>query len=190
MLGVGDGVADDILEEDLEDAPGLLVDETRDPLNAAPSGQAPDGGLRDALGMNDVKERPMELISCKSKRFKARVTWMLSRRTFRCLLAPPLPSPFPPFPRPDILVVLASLKESRFTIQIHVDKSAKIARIHTRSYTINICPALPQTSRTSAVLVAVRATIQDIQASLDVLHSMYRDWNLSNPARTPAPTIH
>ena len=28
--------------------------------------------------------------------------WMLSLRTLRCLLAPPLPNPFPPFPRPDI----------------------------------------------------------------------------------------
>ena len=30
--------------------------------------------------------------------------WMLSLRTFLCLLAPPLPKPFPPFPRPDILI--------------------------------------------------------------------------------------
>ena len=49
VLGVGDGVADDVLEEDLENASGLLVDEARDPLDAAPPGQAPDGGLRDAL---------------------------------------------------------------------------------------------------------------------------------------------
>lgn len=28
--------------------------------------------------------------------------WMLSRRTFRWRLAPPLPSPLPPLPRPDI----------------------------------------------------------------------------------------
>ena len=49
VLGVGDGVADDVLEEDLQDAPGLLVDEAGDPLYAAPPGQAPDGGLRDAL---------------------------------------------------------------------------------------------------------------------------------------------
>ena len=26
--------------------------------------------------------------------------WMLSLKTLRCLLAPPFPSPFPPFPRP------------------------------------------------------------------------------------------
>lgn len=29
--------------------------------------------------------------------------WMLSRRTFLCRLAPPLPRPLPPFPRPDIV---------------------------------------------------------------------------------------
>uniref|UniRef100_A0A8R7PJ07 Uncharacterized protein n=1 Tax=Triticum urartu TaxID=4572 RepID=A0A8R7PJ07_TRIUA len=29
--------------------------------------------------------------------------WMLSRRTFRCRLAPPFPSPLPPLPRPDIV---------------------------------------------------------------------------------------
>uniref|UniRef100_A0A8R7ULR6 Uncharacterized protein n=1 Tax=Triticum urartu TaxID=4572 RepID=A0A8R7ULR6_TRIUA len=28
--------------------------------------------------------------------------WMLSRSTFRWRLAPPLPSPLPPLPRPDI----------------------------------------------------------------------------------------
>ena len=30
--------------------------------------------------------------------------WMLSRSTLRCLLAPPLPRPLPPLPRPDISV--------------------------------------------------------------------------------------
>ena len=49
MLSVGDGVADDVLEEDLQDAPGLLVDEAGDPLDASPPGQAPDGGLGDPL---------------------------------------------------------------------------------------------------------------------------------------------
>merc|ERR1719500_1504033 len=49
VLGVGHGVADHVLEEDLEDAPGLLVDEARDSLDAAPPGEAPDGGLGDAL---------------------------------------------------------------------------------------------------------------------------------------------
>ena len=91
VLGVGHGVADHVLEEDLEDAPGLLVDEAGDPLDAAPPGEAPDGGLGDALG-DRRSGRPTD----------RRLTWMLSRRTLRCLLAPPLPSPLPPLPRPVI----------------------------------------------------------------------------------------
>ena len=31
------------------------------------------------------------------------IPWMLSLRTLRCLFAPPLPRPLPPFPRPDIV---------------------------------------------------------------------------------------
>ena len=49
MLRVGDGVADDVLEEDLEHAAGLLVDEARDALDAAAAREAADGGLGDAL---------------------------------------------------------------------------------------------------------------------------------------------
>ena len=49
MLGVGDRVADDVLKEDLEYASGLLVDEARDALDTATAGEAPDGGLGDAL---------------------------------------------------------------------------------------------------------------------------------------------
>ena len=49
MLCVGDGVADDVLEEDLEDAAGLLIDETGDTLDTATTGEATDGGLGDAL---------------------------------------------------------------------------------------------------------------------------------------------
>ena len=49
VLGVGDRVADHVLEEHLEDTAGLLVDEARDALDAAAASQAPDGGLRDTL---------------------------------------------------------------------------------------------------------------------------------------------
>uniref|UniRef100_A0A913KUS5 Uncharacterized protein n=1 Tax=Schistosoma mansoni TaxID=6183 RepID=A0A913KUS5_SCHMA len=31
------------------------------------------------------------------------IPWMLSRKTLRCLLAPPLPNPLPPLPRPDMI---------------------------------------------------------------------------------------
>ena len=49
VLGVGDGITNNILKEDLENTTGLLVDETRDALDAATTGQTADGGLGDAL---------------------------------------------------------------------------------------------------------------------------------------------
>ena len=49
MLGVGDGVTDDVLKEDLEDTAGLLVDEATDALDTATASQTADGGLGDAL---------------------------------------------------------------------------------------------------------------------------------------------
>jgi hypothetical protein len=50
VLSVGHLVVDHVLEQDLEDAAGLLVDEAGDPFDAAPPRQAADGGLGDALG--------------------------------------------------------------------------------------------------------------------------------------------
>ena len=41
MLGVGDSVADEVLQEDLQDAAGFLGDEAGDPLDTDPPGQVP-----------------------------------------------------------------------------------------------------------------------------------------------------
>ena len=49
VLGVGHGVTDDVLEEDLEDTAGLLVDEAADALDAATASQTADRRLGDAL---------------------------------------------------------------------------------------------------------------------------------------------
>jgi hypothetical protein len=49
VLGVGDGVADHVLEEDLEHSAGFLVDEAGDTLDSATASQTADGGLGDAL---------------------------------------------------------------------------------------------------------------------------------------------
>ena len=49
VLGVGDGISDDVLKEDLEDSTGLLIDEPRDTLDSSTASQSPDGGLGDAL---------------------------------------------------------------------------------------------------------------------------------------------
>ena len=67
VLGVGHGVTDEVLQEDLEegldqigavagdkttypeDFPGLLVDEAGDLVDSSTTSQPPDGGLGDAL---------------------------------------------------------------------------------------------------------------------------------------------
>ena len=77
VLGVGHGIADDVLEEHLEDTAGLLVDEAGDALDTTAAREAADGGLGDAL---DVVAKDL-----------------------RWRLAPPLPSPLPPLPRPDMI---------------------------------------------------------------------------------------
>ena len=45
VLGVGDCVTDHVLQEGLEDAASLLVDETRDTLDTSTTSQTTDGGL-------------------------------------------------------------------------------------------------------------------------------------------------
>ena len=49
MFGVGDGITDHILQEDLENPAGLLIDETRDSLHTTTAGETTDGGLGDSL---------------------------------------------------------------------------------------------------------------------------------------------
>ena len=49
MLGVGDSVADDVLQEHLEHTTGLLLDETADTLHSTTTSQTTDGRLGDTL---------------------------------------------------------------------------------------------------------------------------------------------
>ena len=49
VFGVGDSIADDVLEEDLEDTSGLFVDQARDSLDTTSSSKSSDGGLGDSL---------------------------------------------------------------------------------------------------------------------------------------------
>eukprot|EP01023_Acetabularia_acetabulum_P018661 TRINITY_DN19426_c1_g1_i1.p1 TRINITY_DN19426_c1_g1~~TRINITY_DN19426_c1_g1_i1.p1 ORF type:complete len:141 (+),score=28.38 TRINITY_DN19426_c1_g1_i1:99-521(+) len=49
VLGVGHGIADHVLKEDLEHTAGLLVDEARNALDATTARQTADGRLGDAL---------------------------------------------------------------------------------------------------------------------------------------------
>ena len=49
MLSVGDGIANHVLKEHLQDATGLLVDESRDSLHATTASKTADSGLCNAL---------------------------------------------------------------------------------------------------------------------------------------------
>merc|ERR1719150_1867679 len=51
VLGVGDSISDDVLQEHLQDAPRLLIDETTNPLDSASSSQSSDRWLGDALNV-------------------------------------------------------------------------------------------------------------------------------------------
>ena len=48
VLGVGDGFADDVLKEDLQNTTGLFIDETRDALDTTTASHTADGGLGDS----------------------------------------------------------------------------------------------------------------------------------------------
>ena len=84
MLGVGDGVADDVLEEDLEHAAGLLVDEARDALDAATAREAADGGLGDAL---DVVPEDLA-VALRAALAEAFATFAASRHDEVCVFGP------------------------------------------------------------------------------------------------------
>ncbi len=73
VLGVGDGVTDNILEEHLEDSTGLLVDEPRDTLHTSSAGQTPDGRLRDTLDVV-AKHLPMAFSATLSQSFSSFAT--------------------------------------------------------------------------------------------------------------------
>ena len=49
VLGVGDRVTDDSLQERLEDSAGLLVDEPGDSLHSSSAGETADGRFGDSL---------------------------------------------------------------------------------------------------------------------------------------------
>ena len=70
VLGVGDGVTDDVLEEHLEDSPGLLVDEAGDTLDTSPPRKAADGRLCDSLDVV-TQHLPVPLGTSLSKSFSS-----------------------------------------------------------------------------------------------------------------------
>ena len=49
VLGVSDGIADDVLKEDLKDTAGFFVDQSRDTLDTTSTRKTTDGGLGNTL---------------------------------------------------------------------------------------------------------------------------------------------
>ena len=68
VLGVSDGITDDILQEDLENSARLLVDEAGDTLDSTTASETTDGGLSDALDVV-TKDLPVALGASLSKAF-------------------------------------------------------------------------------------------------------------------------
>ena len=60
VLGVGDGITDDVLKENLEDTTGLFVDESGDTFHTTSSRQTTDSGLGDSLDVI-TKDFPVPL---------------------------------------------------------------------------------------------------------------------------------
>jgi hypothetical protein len=70
MFRVGHGIPDDILEEDLEDAAGFLVDQSADALHSTAASEATDRRLGDALDVI-TEDLAMALGSSFSEAFAA-----------------------------------------------------------------------------------------------------------------------
>jgi hypothetical protein len=51
VLGVGDGITDDVLKESLEDTTGLFVDHGGNTLDTTTTGETTDGWLGDTLNV-------------------------------------------------------------------------------------------------------------------------------------------
>jgi hypothetical protein len=68
-----------------------------EPLDSSTTGETANSGLGDALDVLEVGQRQVsELLREKE------VVLLTSRKILRWRFAPPLPSPLPPFPRPDM----------------------------------------------------------------------------------------
>ena len=70
VLGVGDGVTDDVLEEHLQHTSGLLVDKTGDSLHTTSASQTADSRLGDTLDVI-TKNLAMTLSAPLSKTFSS-----------------------------------------------------------------------------------------------------------------------
>ena len=111
VFGVRNRITDYVLQKDLEDSTGFLIDQSRDTLDTTTTGQTTNGGLKQNKREKKITKKKNNKHSCRRSICKRTLVmpWMLSRRTFRWRLAPPFPSPFPPLPRPDMLLCFGLL---------------------------------------------------------------------------------
>ena len=56
VFAIGDGITDDVLEEDLEDSTSLLIDEAGDTLDTTTASETADGGLKSGNWKNARKK--------------------------------------------------------------------------------------------------------------------------------------
>ncbi len=63
VLGVGDGITDDVLQKHFEHPAGLLVNQTGDTLHTATASQTADGGFGDSL---DIIAQNLTVTLCAS----------------------------------------------------------------------------------------------------------------------------
>jgi len=56
VLAVGDGITDDVLEEDLQDSTSLLIDEAGDTVDTTTASETTDGGLKSGNWKNARKK--------------------------------------------------------------------------------------------------------------------------------------
>ena len=82
-MRTGDGVSNNVLEEDLEDTSRLLVDETRDSLDSSSSRETTDGGLGDSL---DVVTQDLS-VSLRSSLSESFSTFSSSRHCSSSLIS-------------------------------------------------------------------------------------------------------
>ena len=81
VLGVGDGITDNVLQEHLQHTASLLIDETADALHTATASQTADGGLGDALDVI-AKDLAVTLSATLAQSFTA----LASSRHVICLV--------------------------------------------------------------------------------------------------------
>ena len=55
VLGVGNSIPDDILEEYLQNTTGFFIDEARDTLDTTTASQTADGGLGDTTAVHSLR---------------------------------------------------------------------------------------------------------------------------------------